>query len=717
MAGFALAGLGRLRAIDRWGLAAALGTFAVFAAPTVLSGHATWAGYIKLDDTATWLAMTDRVMDHGRDLSGLAPSTYEVTLHSYLAASYPVGSFLPLGIGHVLLGQDSAWLFQPVLGFYAAMLALGLYALAAPLIASPRLRAAVAFGASQPALLFGYSLWGGIKELAAAWILVAVAATTVLLLRERPSVRSLIPAAVACAATLSILSLGGAVWLAPPLLMALAILLRSAGPARALTQAALFTCLLAVLAIPSLTTASPFLSAGRTVLTSNTELGNLVEPLNGLQVLGIWPAGDFRFDPSDMAATYALLVVLGAAGLGALALALRRRTWGPLLYFVSAGIGCLVVTRFGSPWVDGKALTTASPAFTFVGLLGGAAILQSGRRIEGAMIVLALAGGIFWSNFLAYRDVNLAPRERMAELEKIGHQIAGEGPTLMTDYEPFGARHFLRAGDPEGASEFRRRLIPLRDGNVLQKLEVADIDRFQLQAVLVYRTLVLRRSPVASRPPSVYQLVWRGTYYEVWQRPETAVTPIQEHLSLGAPLDPVAIPRCGQMLRLARLAGSSGQLAAVERPSPSLLRLGSLALPHTWRANDPSTVTPSGAGSVESILTVPRAGRYGLWIGGAFRRDVKISIDGSVVADARNRLSHAGEYVPMGTLDLSAGAHSIVLRYGGADLHPGSDGEAFPIGPLVLSLTTADSPVIYVSPGRARSLCGKRLDWIEALHP
>src|SRR5439155_12342684 len=117
---------------------------------------------------------------------------------------------------------------------------------------------------------------------------------------------------------LSILSLGGAVWLAPPLLMALAILLRSAGPARALTQAALFTCLLAVLAIPSLTTASPFLSAGRTVLTSNTELGNLVEPLNGLQVLGIWPAGDFRFDPSDMAATYALLVVLGAAGLGAL---------------------------------------------------------------------------------------------------------------------------------------------------------------------------------------------------------------------------------------------------------------------------------------------------------------------------------------------------------------------------------------------------------------
>ena len=50
--------------------------FAVFAAPVVLSGEPTVAGFIKLDDTATWLAFTDRIMEHGRDLDGLAPSTY-----------------------------------------------------------------------------------------------------------------------------------------------------------------------------------------------------------------------------------------------------------------------------------------------------------------------------------------------------------------------------------------------------------------------------------------------------------------------------------------------------------------------------------------------------------------------------------------------------------------------------------------------------------------
>ena len=56
---------------EPWALGAAAGVFAVFAAPIVLSGRATFAGYIKLDDTATYLAMTDRVMEHGRSLAGL----------------------------------------------------------------------------------------------------------------------------------------------------------------------------------------------------------------------------------------------------------------------------------------------------------------------------------------------------------------------------------------------------------------------------------------------------------------------------------------------------------------------------------------------------------------------------------------------------------------------------------------------------------------------
>src|SRR5919201_5257165 len=146
-------------------LLAAGGVFAALAAPVVLSGSATFTGYIKLDDTSTWLALTDQVMLHGRSLAGLAPSWYSAVLRDYLGTGYPVGAFVPLGVGQRLVGEDGAWLFQPYLAFSGAMLALGLYSLAATLLRSSRVRAIVAFVASQPALLYGYALWGGVKEI------------------------------------------------------------------------------------------------------------------------------------------------------------------------------------------------------------------------------------------------------------------------------------------------------------------------------------------------------------------------------------------------------------------------------------------------------------------------------------------------------------------------------------------------------------------------
>ena len=107
----------------------AFGVFAVFAAPVVLSGEATFAGYIKLDDTATWFAITDRLMEHGRDLSSLPPSSYEATLAFNLAGWYPVGAFVPFGIGARLTGQELAWVFQPYLALLASFIALALWQL------------------------------------------------------------------------------------------------------------------------------------------------------------------------------------------------------------------------------------------------------------------------------------------------------------------------------------------------------------------------------------------------------------------------------------------------------------------------------------------------------------------------------------------------------------------------------------------------------------
>ena len=63
VAGFWL-GRGRLRPpLDPWGVAAAGAVFAVFAAPIVLSGAATFAGYTVLGDTSIHMIGADALLD------------------------------------------------------------------------------------------------------------------------------------------------------------------------------------------------------------------------------------------------------------------------------------------------------------------------------------------------------------------------------------------------------------------------------------------------------------------------------------------------------------------------------------------------------------------------------------------------------------------------------------------------------------------------------
>ena len=131
----------------------------------------------------------------------------------------------------------------------------------------------------------------------------------------------------------------------------------------------------------------------------------------------------------------------------------------------------------------------------------GAAAARGRRRAR------LVAGGVLWSNALGYGGVSLAPHDQLAELERIGERIAGQGPTLMTEYEPYGVRHFLRDADAEGISELRRRHESrCATGHRGPKGGSADTDRIDPAALGYYRTLVLRRSPAQSRPPSPYRL-------------------------------------------------------------------------------------------------------------------------------------------------------------------------------------------------------------------
>jgi hypothetical protein len=279
----------------------------------------------------------------------------------------------------------------------------------------------------------------------------------------------------------------------------------------------------------------------------------------------------------------------------------------------------------------------------------------------------------------------------------------------MTEYQPYGVRHFLRRLDAEGSSELRSRLIPLREGGTVPKGGYVDLDRLRLDGLLVYRTLVLRRSPTLSRPPSVYRLVWKGRRYEVWQRPEPAPI-VASHLSLGNALQPGGVVSCERVLRMARL----GRVVGAAREANILVPLASRILPSGWTSAAGGEVLPADSGTLSVPFVVQRPGRYRLWVGGSTRGGLRAGLDSEPVGSISEQLQNAGQWLELGTRRLTSGRHTLTLAISLGPLAPGTGGDSFPLGPALLQ-PVAREPVLR--PRNPRSLCGSRLDWVEAVGP
>jgi len=267
---------------------------------------------------------------------------------------------------------------------------------------------------------------------------------------------------------------------------------------------------------------------------------------------------------------------------------------------------------------------------------------------------------------------------------------------------------------PEGASELRRRPVRLSDGTELEKGEQADVDRFDPSELLTYRALVLRRSPAGSRPPAVYRLAWRGRFYDVWVRPASPA-PAGERLTLGTEVDPAGVPRCADVLRLARGVGPGGRLVAAGiREEPVALPLGETGSGGLVPSAAGSTyLEPDGPGVFTVRASVSHRGAYRVWLGGSLRPAATLYVDGERISGVRQQLNTPGNYLDFGPVELSAGPHAFSVRVGGPDLHPGSAGSDGPLGPLVIDAEGSEPQLTYVRPRQARQLCGKAWDWIE----
>jgi hypothetical protein len=723
LAGLAL-GRDRLRALrpDGWAVAAAVGVFGVFAAPMVLSGHATFAGYTVLGDTSIHFIGADALLHHGRDFASLAPSSYEYSLAAYYGSNgYPSGGPTTVAVLTSLVHLDVAWTFQPFLSLLVALMALSLYALAEPLAPSRPLRAAIAFVAAQPALVLAYALQGSVKEVGTAFGIVLVGALIAVWSRQAPEgARRVLPLVVAASATVGIVGLAAAVWLAPFALGAI-VAARGIGARRLVAAGALAAVVAGVLCYQALADLTTYVDVAGGVVTSQAEFGNLLGPLDPLQRFGVWLAGDYRVKPTGLwTETRVLLgVVWIAMALGALWL-FRRRAWGAAFFLLVSIVAHVYVIRKGSPWADGKALMIVSPAMVLLAGLGAAAA-HAWRAIAGWAVIAAVGFGVMWSNALAYHEVSNAPRDRMQELRDVGERIAGQGPTLYPEFEEF-AKHFLREGDPEGPTEGWQRRHALavgRDGNRVRQGLSVDVDRFSDRYIGEYRTIVLRRGFASSRPPSTFRRTYTGRFYEVWQRPRSEDSKLIEHLSIGTFREPSGQPDCNELRRIAdRAIEANGRIAYLERPRNLLAVPAYVELPRGWYADatDGMALVPRGKGELTVHVDVARAGDYDVWLEGSFGRPVHVSIDGAAPLQVAWQINGRGSAEHLTRMRLAAGRHSVRIWRDGGGLRPGDGGSSRLLGPIAFTPPDPTGiPVRELPPARWAELCGRDLDWVEAI--
>jgi hypothetical protein len=707
-----------------WWLApgAAIAAYLTVSAPVIAAGRLTFPGYL-LDTTGSVQLMgAERLLHHGREFTDGYPG-YGATLVAYFGNGYPSGGHTVLGSVGWLSGQDLLWLYAPFQAVELALAALVLTFLAQRAGLSRPAAAVTGWLAAVPALVYSYALMGSIKELTVLPMLLLMGACVVLAPQlARAGIRAALPFAVAGGAALGAIGIAASPWVAlfglAGLAFAAPVVARRRNRRSALAISVLAAgAMTALLALPTLGPLSTTLGLANKITNSDAaavaDPGNLLRPLRIAQAFGVWLGESHRIDPRYLNQTYLLIGVVAVCALLGVAGLMRRRAWALLAFVVISFVVWEILRRRGTEWTDAKVLMLLSPVVMLLALVGAFSI-RGGRGVEGALLAGVIALGVFGSDALAYHATGLAPTQRYTELSAIGHRFAGQGPTLLTDFDEYGL-YLLREVRVDAPGYAYRGVMTLTDGTTPLYGHSYDIDQIAQSTVQQYPLIVMRRSPAWSRPPSNYAQVWGGPSYEVWRRVGPA--PLV-HLALGGGSQPVAVAQCPKLGALAQVArrGKARLVFAERAPNIVLSMAEAVHSANAALISDleglPQLVI-GGPARVEMSFRVRAPGRYRLWLGGNVDRPLRVLVDGRMVGAPSEVFGGDANKYLAGTVSLGVGKHKLTLIRGGGSLRPGDKASTVVDGAILEPLTAEHESVGSVTPSAWRSLCGRWLDWVE----
>ncbi|MBW3593722.1 MAG: hypothetical protein KY396_08510, partial [Actinobacteria bacterium] len=436
--------------------------------------------------------------------------------------------------------------------------------------------------------------------------------------------------------------------------------------------------------------------------TPRDRMGNLIDPISPLTVLGVWPASDVRIRPEHEAAA----LVGGAIALAALVAALvwwgRRRDAAILAAVAACAVVYAQATLVKNPYASAKALPVAAPLIALVLVVPwlDAWRRRSGREPRGAR---RRAGAIFAagtaiavaataSSGLALRDAYVGTSAHGNALEELRPLVTGNR-TLFLGYDDFAHWHLRGAELATVGHLYARWVAPRRPEKPWKPGRAFDFDSVSPAMLDAVRYVVTPRSPYASSPPPNFTLRRENRWYQLWER--TGRTP-PRLVPAGEAGTPGAVLTCSSE------DVTEGVAAVLPRP---------IVGPRTaWRgsAEDPD-------GEATQVLDLP-AGRWDLSLQYASRRPLRVNVlDFRATLPAN--LSRLGPHWLLGTVDVAErtrarvritsehGFGARVLR-AYAPTHAYSSPGGQPLGEIVATRHPWTARVVP-----AQNACGRYVDW------
>jgi hypothetical protein len=724
----------RIAALRQWlpATAAAGGGFLLAMAPLVGSGRAGVLGYILNDDPVGHSALIELLQADGLQRGGYEPESSWTEVGEIVELGYPLGSHAWPLFSAALSSLDSFYVWTPSVAVAAAMLSLVAFAVLRRLSA-PEWPAAFA-AALVPAgyLFFSFIAQGSAKEVITAVALYGAIVIAAEVFDRGLSAGRAALLAIAPAAAFLTFGVGAGVWLAAPALVFLLIGVRRAERLRATPRVAFASLVVLGLAaaamVPAVREALDYVRSAEASLTDGSRPGNLLGAVPWQEVFNVWFAYDYRIDPATYEGLSTIGPWLGAAfAVAGVGFALHRREFALPLIVASGAIAAAVISIRYPIYLEAKGYAILAPALAMAAAAAVFALLArpGAGRVVGAIGGVLLVEAVLAGAALVYAGAWVTPKERFSEIDEIADHFRGQGPILVVEREEWGT-YLLRDVEPFDSWGYYPPDRVLRLGTTDTRWapplpHTPDFDDYYAEFVAEFPLLFERKSPGGSRPPANFQIAYETTHYRVWQRHgqvPRAPRPLGDfHVPLGTDSDDHAAPldcRDPVVRQMLRVSKQSGRPLVAAIPPERL----SIISADDWRGHEVAeTFAPEGfvnrrgGGAVVTASLAP--GDYDAWIQGSFAPGVRLFVDGTAYGDVFADLGLPSGWHPLGQVAIRSRKARVALIHLSKPWWQSGSERPDLTGRLVFARRGGPSRTVTVQPDRARTLCGRRLDWLE----